>query len=492
MSFNLSNYLAGGTTTVLPVTGRASQELDSGSSWKMMAFLAAHIPLGLVIPVSGTISVAHALLTLSVGLWWAMARDRLERVAYVGAYIAGAEVLWRISRSPVVYEFGKYATVLLFVVALMRNGRFRVPLLALLYFALLLPSTALTIMDLVPREARDMISFNLSGPLALLACAWFFSNLKISGDQLQRLFLALIGPVISIASLTVQSILGAPDIEFANRSSRAASGGFGPNQVSAILGLGALLIFLCLFNKRTSRWLKGLLLGTMLLLLIQSAMTFSRGGLYDFAGGVIVALFFLLKGSSSRLKVMLAVGLFLFVAAFVVFPRLNAFTGGALGSRFENTDPTGRDLIVEADLQTWLEHPLVGVGPGQASAYRASTFEAVAAHTEFSRLLAEHGIFGLAALICLLLMAGQQFFRAGTDKNRAVVGAMLVWSFMFMLGTAMRVVAPSFLFGLTFATFLTQQSSVGWLIIQTKPSTEPNTRRDPGDEKFNSPDLQVN
>jgi O-antigen ligase len=488
MSFNLSNYLAGGTT-LPPLTGRASQELDSGSAWKMIAFLAAHIPLGLLIPASGTISLAHALLTLSVGLWWAMAGDRLERVAYVGAYIAGAEVLWRISGSTVVYEFGKYATVLLFVLALMRSGRFHVPLLALLYFVLLLPSTALTIMDLVPSEAREVISFNLSGPLALLASAWFFSNLKLSTEQLQRLFLVLIGPVIGIATFTVRGILARSSIDFSNNSNLAVSG-FGPNQVSAMLGLGALLILFCLFDERTSRWIKIVLLGAMMVCLIQSALTFSRGGLYNFASGAIVALFFLLRGSSSRLKMMLAVGLFLFVAGFVVLPRLNVFTGGALGNRFESTDTTGRDLIVKADLETWLEHPLLGVGPGQAEAYRASTFEVISAHTEFSRLLAEHGIFGLAALICLLLMAGRQFFSAGTDKNRAVVGAMLVWSFMFMLGTAMRVVAPSFLFGLTFATFPTDEHPLGWLVIQTK--TEPNTPRDIGDQKFNSPDLQVN
>ena len=66
------------------------------------------------------------------------------------------------------------------------------------------------------------------------------------------------------------------------------------------------------------------------------------------------------------------------------------------------SDTTGREDIARADLEVWFDNPVLGVGPGVAKEYRAATFgRAAAAHTEFTRLLAEHGILGLVALIIL-------------------------------------------------------------------------------------------
>jgi hypothetical protein len=117
---------------------------------------------------------------------------------------------------------------------------------------------------------------------------------------LQRIFLALICPIVSIASIALFGILANTALSFNNSSNFATSGGYGPNQVSAILGLGALAAFLWIFDKSVSRWLKITLLTTALFLITQSALTFSRGGLYAAGASAILASLYLIRDRRLR------------------------------------------------------------------------------------------------------------------------------------------------------------------------------------------------
>jgi hypothetical protein len=93
-----------------------------------------------------------------------------------------------------------------------------------------------------------------------------------------------------------------------------------------------------------------------------------------------------------------------------------------------------------------------------------------AAHTEFSRVLAEHGLLGLTGLILLLSAAMQNLKRAPTAKAKAMVAAMMAWSLFFMLISAMRLVAPSLTFGLTFANLIAERQ------IQVRRRVPPRIR----------------
>jgi hypothetical protein len=57
-------------------------------------------------------------------------------------------------------------------------------------------------------------------------------------------------PAVSIAALALFGILTNPDITFNTESNFATSGGFGPNQVSSMLGLGALSLLFFLGDRR--------------------------------------------------------------------------------------------------------------------------------------------------------------------------------------------------------------------------------------------------
>lgn len=420
-----------------------------------IVFFAAHIPLALLMRQFSLAATAHALGTLMIGLWWAASGRRgLERVVYLAAYIVGAEVLWRMTNAQVFWEFGKYATSVIFIVAILRNRLFQGSILMLLYFELLLPSAALTLVSLDFAAAQDHISFNLSGPLALTASAWFFSHLQLSSKRIQRLFIVVIGPVVGAGTIALYATMTNSNIVFENMSNKVTSGGFGPNQVAGALGLGTLLALLCVINDQEGLKYKFLMLGTVVFLAVQSALTFSRGGLYNAVGAALLASWYLLRDARSRAKFILVIGVLFIVANFILLPYLDTFTGGAFSTRFQNTNLTKRDVLILGDLKIWDEHPVLGIGVGQADIYREQFFRRSAAHTEFTRLLAEHGIFGLGS-IALLLIAGAQNLRRGrTAKEKAIIASLIGWSFLFMLDKAMRLVAPSFIFGLTFATFL--------------------------------------
>src|SRR5262245_28823027 len=124
------------------------------SRHNLALFFALNVALALLMEKSGAVATIHAILTLVIGIWCAARGDGLERVAVIGAYIIGTEIIWRMSNAQVPWEFGKYATTLVFVVAMLRNGRLKGPILPSVYFALLLPSVLLTVMALELDEAR--------------------------------------------------------------------------------------------------------------------------------------------------------------------------------------------------------------------------------------------------------------------------------------------------------------------------------------------------
>jgi hypothetical protein len=410
-----------------------------------LAFLLAHAALGVLLNQYSILAPLHAALTLAVGVRLASSEEPGWAAAVLG-YIAGSEVLWRMTTDRLPWELGKYAVILVCIVAVIRAGGLQALVGPLLFFSLLLPSVALTMLDFNAEEARQQISFNLSGPLALVICAGFFRQVRLSSVHVQRMMLALIGPVVSIAAIAVFGILTAPEITFNTESNFATSGGFGPNQVSAMLGLGALCAFFCLVIAREGWALRIVMFATLCWLATQSALTFSRGGLFAGGGAAAVSLVFLAREPRLRLRIAIIALLVFVIGRQAVWPRLDEFTGGTITARFTEADVTRRDDLGEEDLQAWADNPVFGVGPGRSSLIHD---DAIIAHTEFTRLLAEHGSLGALAIVLLLFTGFQNVRRAPSEIARAVAAGAVTWACLFMLNSAMRTVAPSLMFGLS-------------------------------------------
>jgi O-antigen ligase len=360
------------------------------------------------------------------------------------------------NHAQIFWEFGKYSMVWVFILALLRRRCLKWPIAMATYLAVQIPSIAFTVASLSTEDARSQISFTLSGPLALVVSTWFFSHVTLSRSQLRNLLVVIVGPIMGISATIITSILGnSSDLLFnPNASNPITSGGFGPNQVSAMLGLGALAVFLLIVTNKLSMATRLTLIATAALLGAQSALTFSRGGLYGAGVGIMLGSLFLLRDARSRLKLIFAAGLLLVVALYILFPALDTLTSGGITARFYNPNLTGRDELISGDLELWAASPIFGVGVGLADYQRQATtalnsYSVVTAHTEFSRLLAEHGMFGLIALVLLIMVSLRNIRRMPTPVDRGVMVAFIGWSFTFMANIAMRVAAPSFLFGLT-------------------------------------------
>jgi hypothetical protein len=427
------------------------------SAWFIAAVLLSHAALGLLCSSSTTVSTLHGIVVFCYGLYLVFTKAPLEKVAYVGAYIAGGEVLWRMTGSKVFWEFGKYGISAIFLLAWVQLPRPKKSDLAVLYFLLLLPSLVMTFVGLPFSVARQEVSFNLSGPFALMVCACFFVNVKLSAASLHRLFLAYMAPAMGILAIAAYGIFAsATRIVFGSNSSFATSGGYGPNQVASILGMAALLgAFILIQSKKVK-------LGVLLVVVLasaafaaQSAMTFSRGGLIGAGAVGVMGAIFLARSKQQRVRLVTVGVVGYLLASFVVAPILDTYTGGALGKRFGSGNVSRRDRLVMADLQIFAENPLFGLGPGTAMIERDRISGIGIAHTEFTRLLSDHGSLGLAAMGLLILTALQRVFWVRTTPlGKCMAVSMIAWTLMYMLINGMRLASASFFFGLGCAQYV--------------------------------------
>ncbi|MEM8931150.1 MAG: O-antigen ligase family protein, partial [Acidobacteriota bacterium] len=416
----------------------------------------AHMLMALVLLQSPWISTVAALAVLAWGLVLAARPSTSHQAIYVAAYLATADVLWRMTGARVFWEYGKYSVVLLLLVIAFTRGIHRgLTDWAALYFILFLPSAIATLQFFgLTRDLRTALSFNLSGPFSLAVAVAFFAGIRrVESLDLTRLMTWMLMPIIGVFTIALHSTVTATSLVFDTNANFVTSGGFGPNQVAALLSLGVLLALILAFNSRDPMLRLGAL-GVAGVLQLQSFLTFSRGGTFN----VLVALAFLGVHYVSHQRarwifVTVMVGV-LVVGALVVLPQLDAWTAGNLSTRFTSLDTTGRQALAEADLDLLKEHPVLGVGPGMAKYQRRDIRHyGVAPHTEFTRALAEHGMFGLAGLIVLCLLAFQAYRLAPTALSKGWVAGLVAWSLAEMTHSAMRIVAISFVFGLACLPF---------------------------------------
>lgn len=435
-----------------------------------LVFLVLHVPLALLMNASREVSTIHAILTLVVGLVIVLTARNARRIAWVAAYICGAEILWRMTEAGIFWEYSKYAIVLLFVLSLLRMKRIEKTALPVSFFLLLLFSVPLTFAYLPFDEAIDEISFNMSGPLTLAVSVLFFYQVRLSWKDREVLSWYLVAPVVGIATLCVRSIVTAEELVFTTNANFVTSGGYGPNQISAVLGLGALFLLLIVVQQ-TSQLKRVFPLLLALGLSGLSALTFSRGGLYNLAASILILGVFALRSRRLRRVLIPAMAISAFVGAFVFYPQLNAFTEGMLKIRFSDTSATGRIPIMQAELAAWRDHPLLGVGPGLESDYVRDFFgRPVASHTEYTRVLASHGIFGAISLLLLFTIGIRAVLRAPKNIAQGWTAALVAWSFLEMAHSAMRISAIGFVLGL---------AAAGWVIVENGSSERKNNENPP-------------
>ena len=108
----------------------------------------------------------------------------------------------------------------------------------------------------------------------------------------------------------------------------------------------------------------------------------------------------------------------------------------------------------------------LGTLPGLAAAHRSVYFLGDAAHSEITRLLAEHGLLGLAALVMLAFVGWNNLRRARPTRYKAFVSSVLAFAAFFMAVNATRIALPCVAFAISFAQFESRRKGRRWLALE--------------------------
>lgn len=415
-----------------------------------LLLVGGHLAFGLVgflVPVLATAHAAAVAMVLAVHVLWSR---RLDRLVTITAYAAMCDTYWRMTGSRAPWEFSKYLLVAGGVAILVRYCRtLRRPGAPLALLACLIPGLVGLLISEGFLSSREVISSVEMGIISLAVITLAMRQVVVREGEAWDLVWVMLGPVVMVLSVTTWSTLTAEDLEFTTESNFAVTGGFGPNQVSALLGLGILLCLLLAFQRRGPVFL--VILTTLGVWTTWAVfLTFSRGGVYSLIAAGTALLFVGVGTRGTRLR-SLVTAVVAVVALSVTFSSVNDFSGSWLESRYDdsNSSAAGRRDLVDVDLEVWARNPLWGVGSGQSSEYHFLGGRTAAAHTEYSRLLAEHGLSGVVAVALLVAMAVSGVRQAQGRWNRLFAAALGVWALTTMLHAATRIAAVGLVFALS-------------------------------------------
>ncbi len=413
----------------------------------VVALVSAHIPIGLAMQASPALASAQAYLTILVVIAILFGASTPAPVVAAAAYVGGAEVLWRQTSAAVPWEVSKYLLIAVFAAGVIRFlGRPQRAVAVGLFLAALAPAAVIPVVRDGLTGAIDPLAFNLAGLVGLAVGVLLLGRLAGTWESLSPVPWMLVAPVTATAAISAASLRGLGPSDFFNDSNFRAAGGFGPNQVSAILGLGVVLLVL-VAARESRRSLQLLAVTLAVWFLVQALLTFSRGGVLNIVVALLVALPFLVarRETGPRAALLVVVAM---VSLALLLPSLESLTGDKLGQRFTDTRQADkRSELIAADFHTFTEHSLLGVGVGEAEHHRGDRL-VIASHTEYTRLLAEHGMLGIVALACLGAMVVAAFRRQRTAFGLAWTAALVAWSLTELWHASTRLAATPFAFAL--------------------------------------------
>lgn len=395
-------------------------------------------------------------------------RNRNNFAVYASAYYCALELVTRALESPLPWEFGKYMTVGFLVLGMIVEKRKIIPArFALLYFVLMLPSIAIAEYENLHR-ARYLISFNLSGPLSLAVSWIYFYKRQFTKKEFSRIIFWFILPVCMMLAIIIIKLPNMANVSMNLQSKKEFSGGFGPNQVAVIMGFSFFIMVLALLLDIRVSGLKFIDIGFGIICLAEGLLTFSRGGVVTGVFCALVAFYVSARNGKTvkQLPRMLGLLVVLSIVGYIGWKAVDNATGHFLTARYEKAlgegartdevskergyDLSGRDDIFFSDLKIFANNPIAGVGPGCAIVERQKMLGySIIAHTELSRVLAEHGMYGVGALLILIVVPFYTY-RYTKKENRVLLSSFTLFSIVTMLHAAMRLGIIGFAFGLGF------------------------------------------
>lgn len=420
-----------------------------------------HVAIGFAIYAVPFFSKVYSLLIIGLGLYFVIkTKNRNNEVLYAAAYIVGSEVFLRMTDGNPNHEFAKYGTMVFLLIGMLYSGISKSATMYWIYLLLLVPGVLVGVYALdLGANIRKAIAFNISGAACLGVASLYCMHKKITIHQINNLLLVMGLPIVSCATYLYLFTPKIKDVLTGTSSNGALSGGFGPNQVATALGLGMFIFFTRIIFSSKSKLIFAVNLIFALYISYRGMLTFSRGGMITGFVMIIILLLVIYINSknSSKIKLNYLIG-FLAGVMIVIWSYTSYQTGGYIDKRYANQDAlgrtkadrfTGRGEIAEEELEMFIEHPFLGVGTAKGTEIRTQRrgmIENFASHNEITRMMAEHGFFGILALLVLFLTP---LFLYYDNRQHIFLLCFLTFWLLTINHAAMRTAAPCFIYALS-------------------------------------------
>lgn len=445
--------------------------MKTSESSQYIKFVIIHLLIGLLIYFVPFVSKLYAISIILIGYRYVVLRKNANNEAlFVAAYIVGAEVFLRMTEGNLFEQFAKYGVMGILLIGMIYRGFSKNALPYWIFGLLLLPAIFLSFFTLnFDTDIRKAITFNIIGPITLMVSAIYCYQRKISFEQIKTIINMLAYPLMATLVYMYLYTPSVKDVVTNTESNFETSGGFGPNQVSTILGLGIFLFFVKIVLSSKTVLIRNINILFFVIITFRGIVTFSRGGVITGFVMIIIVVLLLLYYTKSQAKskvVMLVVfGVFALVG---IWSYSSIQTSGLIDKRYANQDArgreklsklTGRERLIESEFKMFLDNPIFGIGVGKNKEYRLETTGIDAAsHNEITRMLAEHGMFGLFGLIILLMTPMVLYLN---NQQNIFVFSFVVFWILTINHAAMRLAAPAFVYALSLlkVSFIDEKST---------------------------------
>lgn len=418
-----------------------------------------HALLGVAIFIVPFLSKIYGLAIFFVGLYYVFKyKNKDQEALYVCAYFVGSEVILRMTAGNLLYEYSKYSVIFFILMGMYYRGFSKYAVSYWVYMVLLIPGVVVSMISLdYDLALRKSIAFNISGPLCLGISALYMYNRRVTLEQINKIVLMLGLPVITCAVYLFFYTPSIRDVITGTGSNFETSGGFGPNQVSTMLGLGVFVFVTRLVFASSNKWVIAVNLILLFNITYRGLVTFSRGGMITAAVMIFVFIFIIYTKINSQGKAKMNF-LIVFVSILMigVWGYTTSQTGGLIENRYANQDAkgrvkesklSGREDIMASDMKMFMENPFFGVGVAKSARYRENlSGKLILAHNEVTRMLAEHGSLGIAALFILIFTPLILYLK---NKQHIYMLCFFVFWSLTINHAAMRLAAPGFIYALS-------------------------------------------
>ena len=417
-----------------------------------------HVLIGILIYLFRPLSKLYGISILIIGLYYIIKKKNINNEAlYASAYLVGSEVFLRMTDGSPLYEISKYGVICFLILGMFFSGFSKNTLPFWIYLLLYIPGIIIATQNLnLETDIRITIAFNISGPICLGVAAIYCYQRKFLFSEMNNLLLTIGLPIISTS---IYLILFTPELKTVLKgtgSNVATSGGFGPNQVATVLGLGMFIFFSRLIFHSKDKLIFILNLLIALNISYRGLLTFSRGGMVTGLLMIVILLLFLFINTRSYGKFKLLVFAFIaIIAIFFTWIFTANQTEGLIEKRYANKDAngrvkeskfSGREEIFQSEIDAFLDNPFLGIGAGKSLEVRQlATGEIIISHSEISRTLGEHGMLGIIALFIVFFTP---FFLFLDNKENIYCFCFLIFWILTINHAAMRIAAPAFIYSL--------------------------------------------